>query len=626
MKKTTIACVLLFLLSIATISQAKDWYFDKDSIGGTCSDAGTGTIDHPFCGMFNKFWSQAWNGAAAGDTIYIRQGTYTGRQFWIKSTVLTNGTAENPITIKAYPGESVVLDGLQVTDQLFNLYGRTHDLHFVGPFEAKGYVKILDGDIPTSLRTNLVFDTWTIHDGSMGFLLRFVGDTTVKNSTFYNLKGSSTKVDDNVIAVSVRGNATLHSDNITIENCVAHDINDGKGNDNGDADGFHTDQYCDRATFRNLQTYRCSEDGVDTKAQTVIMENIMSYQNGATGIKMWGGGQGRVSNYKASNLLTFGNTETGVKCTGWLDTVTATIDNMTSWGNGQENLKNTTGVDTSNACNLIVRNSLLGQGGINTVLFPAPRTTYMTSLALNHVNITHSGSSTAIAPAGCSKLSGKYTVAQYTDGTFNTDMTAGVNCEGNYGTMSGSAISPTAFDPGLVDAPVAFEWSSIAQYAITSNTLTLITEASYPWPSPVVGHYIEIDDDGIKRQITGVGDASTRTISFSPAVSTQVCGRATDCRGVRVTGWTTNTIYTNDLRLSSGSPAIDAGIFMSGIHCALADDNGGSTLANCIHWRGVAPDLGYEDFGTPMGKDVTSLPPPPDTSNPIPKIIDMKVQ
>jgi len=149
----------------------------------------------------------------------------------------------------------------------------------------------------------------------MGFLLRYFGDTVVKNSTFYNLKGSSTAIDDNVIAVSVRGSSTLHSDNVTIENCIAYDINDGKGNDNGDADGFHTDQYCDRATFRNLRAYRCSEDGVDTKAQTVVMENIITYHNGATGIKMWGGGQGRTSTYKASNLLSYGNTETGVKCT-----------------------------------------------------------------------------------------------------------------------------------------------------------------------------------------------------------------------------------------------------------------------------------------------------------------------
>jgi hypothetical protein len=397
--------------------------------------------------------------------------------------------------------------------------------------------------------------------------------------------------------VSVRGNSTLHSDNITIENCIAYDINDGKGNDNGDADGFHTDQYCNRATFKNLQAYRCSEDGVDTKAQTVIMENITTYNNGATGIKIWGGGQGRTSNYATSNLLSYGNTETGIKCTGNGDFVTATIDHMTSWGNGQENLKNTTGVDTSNACNLTVRNSILGEGKQSAILFPVPLATYTTFLSLNRTNITHSGSAQTINPIGCSKLSGKYTTAHYTDSTFNTDMTAGVNCDGAYGTMSGSAINPTSFNPQLIDAPTAFEWASIATAAITSNTLTLVTEASYPWPAPVVGHYIEIDDDGIKRQITAVGNATTRTITFTPAVSSQICGRATDCRGVRVIGWATGTTHTNDMSLASDSLAIDAGLLVSGKHCAHSDDNGGSGLSGCIHWNGTAPDLGFKEFG-----------------------------
>jgi hypothetical protein len=607
MKIIKITYIGIVILLISSTSQAHDWYFDKDSIGGTCSDTGPGTITQPFCNIFNKLWNQSWNVAAAGDTIYIRQGTYTGRLFWIKPAALTNGTPENPITIRPYPGETVVFDGLGTADKLFNLYGQTHDLHFIGPFEAKNYSIILDGDIVTSLRTNLIFDGWTIHNVSMGFLLRFVKDTTVKNSTFYDLKGLPTAIADNVIGVSVRGNATLHSDNVTIENCVAHDVNDGKGNDNGDADGFHTDQYCDRATFKNLQAYRCSEDGVDTKAQTVIMENITTYHNGATGIKMWGGGQGRISNYTASNLLSYGNTETGLKCTGYQDTVSAVIDHITSWGNGEENIKNTAGDDLSNPCNLTVRNSIIGEGGINAIMFPVPIKPYSTKLHLIKTNITHSGSAQTISPGSCPTLSGKYSTTEYTSGIFNTDMAAGVDCGSYYGTMSGSAVNPTSFNPQLIDPSPVFEWASIATAAITSNTLTLVAEASYPWPAPVVGHYIEIDDDGIKRQITAVGNATTRTITFTPAVSSQICGRVTDCRGVRVIGWATGTTHTNDMSLASDSPAIDAGLLVSGKHCAQSDDNGGSGLSGCIHWNGTAPDLGFKEFGLLQS---SSLPQP----------------
>lgn len=587
---------IVYLLS-STASQAQNWYFDKDSLGGTCNNKGPGTLTQPFCDIFKKFWNDEFN-PQAGDTIFIRKGTYIGRIFWIKNTALKNGTPANPITIKAYPGETVVFDGLGTTDFLIKLYGPTHDLHFIGPFEAKNYSYTLDGDVVTSLRTNLVFDGWTIHDGSMGFLLRYVGNTIVRNCTFYNLKGSTGSIADNVIGVSIRGNATLHSNNVTIENSIAHDINDGKGNDNGDADGFHTDQYCDNVKFKNLAAYRCSEDGVDTKANMVTMENIVSYQNGATGIKMWGGGQGKANKYTTSNLLTFGNTETGVKCTGNGDKVIAVIDNMTSWGNGQENLKNTTGGDASDGCSLTVRNSILGQGGINTILFPAPKPQHTTSLNLDLVNINHTSSSIAINPGRCPNLTGKFTLLQYTDGSFNADLEGGVDCVG-YGTMSGRTVNPSSFDPKLVDAPVVFEWASIAENAISSSMLTLVTEASYPWPSPSVGHYIEINDDGVKRQITGIGNSTNRTIEFSPAVAFKVCGRATDCRGTRVTGWSSGTTYKNDLRLSAESPAHNVGIWIRGVHCALADDKGGKDLTGCIHWLGCAPDLGYVTPPTP---------------------------
>jgi hypothetical protein len=387
---------------------------------------------------------------------------------------------------------------------------------------------------------------------------------------------------------------------VTIQDCDAFDINDGKGGDNGDGDGFHTDQYVDVLTLRNLVAYRISEDGIDTKAQTVTMENLVSSQNGATGIKMWGGGQGRTSTYTAKRILSWGNRETGVKCTGWLDTVTAKVDNSTFWANGEDAFKNTNGVDNSNDCIVTLRNSILGATRDADLRYYAPRTGYTGTTNLDHTDIyTTAAGGLAISPSGCSPLSSKYTAAQYLAGTYNTDLSGGYVCGGAFGTIFGTSTAPMIASPAMGDPPEPFEWEVISQTSVAGGTVQLVdpvVENSYPWPNPVAGHFVEINFDGVRRQITG-SDAMAHTISFTPALSSPVCGRATDCRGVMVTGWATGATHANNFYLSAGSPARNAGIWVSGVHCAKADDAGGALLQDCIHWKGTAPDLGFYEFG-----------------------------
>ncbi len=64
---------------------------------------GDGSIDNPY-----RTLKKAANEASPGDTIYVRGGLYTGT----KDTIYgINGTAQQPITIRPYPGETVIFDG-----------------------------------------------------------------------------------------------------------------------------------------------------------------------------------------------------------------------------------------------------------------------------------------------------------------------------------------------------------------------------------------------------------------------------------------------------------------------------------------------------------------------------------
>lgn len=65
-----------------------------------------------------------------------------------------------------------------------------------------------------------------------------------------------------------------------------------------------------------------------------------------------------------------------------------------------------------------------------------------------------------------------------------------------------------------------------------------------------------------------------------------------------------------DFTLQSSSPAIDAGVIISGVHCAQSDDvNPNQT--NCRHWKGGAPDIGAFESGV----TVLDITPPARTTN-----------
>ena len=78
------------------------YYVDKDSIGGACSDSAAGTlITAPWCSI-----GKAASTLAAGDTVYIRAGTY-----YEQITPSNSGSPGSPVTYARYGGETVIIDG-----------------------------------------------------------------------------------------------------------------------------------------------------------------------------------------------------------------------------------------------------------------------------------------------------------------------------------------------------------------------------------------------------------------------------------------------------------------------------------------------------------------------------------
>ena len=119
--------VLTFALIVAALvtvdAQANTYY-----VAATGSNAAAGTIAAPW-----QTLSYAVAQLNAGDTLYIRAGTYTGVANIIDSALSTvrAGTSwANPITIAGYAGEAVVL---QPPDQHFGIALRTdgHEAYLI---------------------------------------------------------------------------------------------------------------------------------------------------------------------------------------------------------------------------------------------------------------------------------------------------------------------------------------------------------------------------------------------------------------------------------------------------------------------------------------------------------------
>lgn len=103
MKKTII--ILFLIISVAV--HATKYY-----VATTGNNSNHGTITQPFA-----TWHYAFNKLSAGDTLYVRGGTYTGllgvsgSHAYGVSVKGIDGTSDSHITVSAYPGEVPILDG-----------------------------------------------------------------------------------------------------------------------------------------------------------------------------------------------------------------------------------------------------------------------------------------------------------------------------------------------------------------------------------------------------------------------------------------------------------------------------------------------------------------------------------
>jgi hypothetical protein len=127
--KYGIALTILYLLTAAQLSAATEWYAGPDG-----KAANPGTKESPWDIVSALDGSQK---IAAGDTIYLLEGTYKRRPAELFEVRLA-GTSENPIHVRALPGERAKIDGgLSILSPSENVWIRELEIFVSEPVPEK---------------------------------------------------------------------------------------------------------------------------------------------------------------------------------------------------------------------------------------------------------------------------------------------------------------------------------------------------------------------------------------------------------------------------------------------------------------------------------------------------------
>jgi len=254
-------------------------------IATTGSDSNAGTEEAPYATLA-KFFEEA----EAGDTCYIRGGTYEGTRDsgWWRLDPTVSGTADNWITIRGYQGEEVTIDG-----------GGT-DYSFMYLRRGNAYLRFQDLNIT---RFNKAFNIYSSGGNEAGHHidledldLSYAGDYGVAGQEGKPIRLAYGAHDINIRRSNLHHNAgpgvAMIGDvwNILIEDTDSHDNDDSRGT-SGDADGFNatytTAGYASNVVFRRCRVWNVAEDGIDVKGDLITYDGCKVWNTGANAFKAW---------------------------------------------------------------------------------------------------------------------------------------------------------------------------------------------------------------------------------------------------------------------------------------------------------------------------------------------------
>ncbi|KAK3291327.1 pectin lyase fold/virulence factor [Chaetomium fimeti] len=290
-------------LSVLSSATAKDLYVSP-------TGKGSGTLENPYGSI-----QSAVDAAAAGDTIFLREGTYAPSA---NIQVGKSGSRTAPISVRPYQNEKVIIDG-------DNMPGTPKELDESLPNPERGIFHIQDAEYWAFYNLELINGPYGIYarDASHNY---YEGLSTHDNyETGFQLEGASS--------------------NNTVVNLDSYRNRDPRKNGES-ADGFACKSGSGEGNvLRNARLWDNVDDGLDLFmfGSPVVMEEVYAWGNG---YNRWGftpfEGDGNgfklgitdnpPANHVVRNCMAFANYKKGFIDNG--NPGSLTFERNTAWNNG----------------------------------------------------------------------------------------------------------------------------------------------------------------------------------------------------------------------------------------------------------------------------------------------------
>lgn len=264
------------------------------------NDSNPGTIDQPW-----KTVPFALSQLSAGDTLWIRNGTYTHTSSIFISG--KNGTEGNEIKVKAFPGETVILDAGGVNDNRFAFFS----LDDCSYWHIDGLIIQNATGGPTTNFTKRGMQ-----------LIGNSSNNRISNMEFRFNQGTGLHLED-------------EASNNVIENCVSHHNYDSvNGGINADGFAVKSDVTAANNEFFSCLAYQNSDDGWDVRlGGPTIMKFCIAHHNGydqgdGSGFKLGMGNGGHM----LIQCMAWGNPNRGFNQNNAANP--CYLYNCTAWDNG----------------------------------------------------------------------------------------------------------------------------------------------------------------------------------------------------------------------------------------------------------------------------------------------------
>jgi hypothetical protein len=342
--------ILNFVLLLVLVSwgQAADYYVSKSG-----SNSNPGTESQPWLTI-----QKAANTLTAGDTVYIKAGTYNERV-----VPQNSGTSGNYITYTAYPGDTVTIDGSGVS--IHEGWGGLVELYYVN------YIKI----------SGLTVRDAGPDDNHNGILVDYCNYIIIENNYTYNTASSGIGVWDST-NITIDNNEVELACNDGEQECITVAITDtfevknnevhhsGPGSIGGE--GINIKDGSSNGKVYNNHVHHLNRLGIYVDAWDKHTYNIDVYGNVAhdindnDGFTLASEMGGLLENVSFYNNIAYDCDVLGITISRNGDSSThpmknITIINNTFYNNGAGGWGGGIAVDNPNVQNVVIRNNIVSQ-------------------------------------------------------------------------------------------------------------------------------------------------------------------------------------------------------------------------------------------------------------------------